>query len=64
MNALWRKISRWGDRVMAVSDDIADYLVTEYGYPREKIYLTINGIDTAQFRSAGTPDRHGRHPDG
>ena len=49
MNALWRKISRWGDRVMAVSDDIADYLVTEYGYPREKIYLTINGIDTGKF---------------
>ena len=49
MNALWRKISRWGERVMAVSDDIADYLVTEYGYPREKIYLTINGIDTAKF---------------
>ncbi|MBR5311609.1 MAG: polysaccharide pyruvyl transferase CsaB [Clostridia bacterium] len=49
MNALWRKISRWGERVMAVSDDIADYLVKEYGYPREKIYLTINGIDTAKF---------------
>ncbi len=49
MNALWRKISRWGERVMAVSDDIADYLVDEYGYPREKIYLTINGIDTAKF---------------
>ena len=49
MNALWRKISRWGERVMAVSDDIADYLVAEYGYPREKIYLTINGIDTVKF---------------
>ena len=49
MNALWRRISRWGERVMAVSDDIADYLVTEYGYPREKIYLTINGIDTQKF---------------
>lgn len=49
MNPLWRRISRWGERVMAVSDDIADYLVDEYGYPREKIYLTINGIDTAKF---------------
>lgn len=49
MNALWRRISRWGERVMAVSDDIADYLVNEYGYPREKIYLTINGIDTQKF---------------
>lgn len=49
MNALWRRISRWGERVMAVSDDIADYLVNEYGYPRDKIYLTINGIDTLKF---------------
>ncbi len=49
MNPLWRKIARWGDRVMAVSDDIADYLVREYGYPRERIYLTINGIDTRKF---------------
>lgn len=49
VNALWRRIARWGDRVMAVSEDIADYLVREYAYPREKIYLTINGIDTERF---------------
>lgn len=49
VNPLWRKISRWGERVMAVSDDIADYLVTEYGCPRERIYTTINGIDTEKF---------------
>lgn len=49
VNPLWRKISHWGERVMAVSDDIADYLVAEYGYPREKIYLTVNGIDTDKF---------------
>ena len=34
---------------MAVSDDIADYLVKEYGYPRERIYTTINGVDTEKF---------------
>ncbi len=49
VNALWRRIARWGDRVMAVSEDIADYLVREYSYPRERIYLTINGIDTEKF---------------
>ena len=48
-NALWRRISRWGERVMVVSDDIADYMETEYAYPRERIYKTINGIDTAKF---------------
>ncbi len=48
-NALLRRISRWGERVMAVSDDIADYLVDEYGYRRDRIHLTINGIDTDKF---------------
>ena len=48
-NALWRRISRWGERVMVVSDDIADYMEAEYAYPRERIYKTINGIDTAKF---------------
>lgn len=48
-NSLLRKMSRWGERVMAVSDDIVDYLVDEYGYPRDKIGVTINGIDTKKF---------------
>ena len=49
VNPLLRRISRWGERVMAVSDDIADYLVKEYNYPRERIYTTINGVDTEKF---------------
>lgn len=48
-NPLWRRLSNWGDRAMAVSFDIEDYLVKEYGFPREKIYQTINGIDTDKF---------------
>ncbi|MBR5252423.1 MAG: polysaccharide pyruvyl transferase CsaB [Clostridia bacterium] len=48
-NALLRRISRWGERTMAVSDDISDYLVDEYGYSRDRIHLTINGIDTEKF---------------
>ena len=55
MNPLWRRISRWGERSMAVSDDIADYLVSEYGYPRERIHTTINGIDTAKFSPEISP---------
>ena len=62
-NALWRRISRWGERVMVVSDDIADYMVTEYAYPRERIYKTINGIDTAKFSPStdfdGIIEKHG-----
>lgn len=49
VNKLWRKISRWGERSMAVSEDIADYLVKEYNFPRERVHLTINGVDLNKF---------------
>lgn len=49
VNPLWRRIARWGEYVMAVSDDIADYMVSEYKYPRDRISVTINGVDTKKF---------------
>ena len=66
VNPLWRRISRWGERVMAVSDDIADYLVDEYGIPRDRIHTTVNGIDTEKFSPAVSPApvlaKHGLDP--
>ncbi len=55
VNALWRRTSQWGEYSMAVSEDIADYLVREYGFRRERIFLTINGIDTAKFSPETDP---------
>ncbi len=49
LNPLWRRISRWGERTMSVSEDIVEYLVTEYGCNREHIQTTINGIDMEKF---------------
>ncbi|MBQ3179691.1 MAG: polysaccharide pyruvyl transferase CsaB [Clostridia bacterium] len=49
INPLWRRISRWGERTMSVSEDIVDYLVDEYGFARERIQTTINGIDLEKF---------------
>lgn len=49
VNPLWRRISRWGERTMSVSEDIVDYLVDEYGVPRNHVQTTINGIDMAKF---------------
>ncbi len=49
VNPLWRRLSSWGERSMAVSEDIGDYLVKEYGYPADKISVTINGIDTVKY---------------
>ncbi len=42
-------LTRWGDRSLAVSDDIKDYLIDNYGITGENIRVTINGIDTEKF---------------
>ncbi len=42
-------LTRWGDRSLAVSDDIKHYLMDHYGIPDETIRVTINGIDTEKF---------------
>ena len=44
-----RYLTNWGERTVAVSDDIKDYLIREYGLPAEHISVTINGIDTDKF---------------
>ena len=66
LGPLYRMIARWGERVMAVSDDIADYLVSGYGYPRAKIHTTINGVDCEKFSPDVSPapvlELHGLDP--
>ncbi len=44
-----RYISNWGEKVMAVSEDIKTYLMDNYGTDPEDIFVTINGIDTGRF---------------
>ena len=44
-----RYLTDWGERTVAVSDDIKAYLIREYGLPAEHISVTINGIDTGKF---------------
>ncbi|MEY8402697.1 polysaccharide pyruvyl transferase CsaB [Oscillospiraceae bacterium 44-34] len=44
-----RYLTDWGERTVAVSDDIKAYLIREYGLPAEHISVTINGIDTNKF---------------
>lgn len=44
-----RYLTDWGQRTVAVSDDIKAYLIREYGLPAEHISVTINGIDTEKF---------------
>ena len=42
-------LSNWGQKVVAVSDDIREYLMENYRVRYEDIFVTINGIDTAKF---------------
>lgn len=42
-------LSNWGDRSLAVSDDIKKYLVDNYKCNPENIRVTINGVDMEKF---------------
>ncbi len=42
-------LTRWGERSLAVSDDIKAYLVDSYGINPDNIRVTINGIDLDKF---------------
>lgn len=51
---LWKKIANWGERTIAVSDDIKQYLIDNYSLYPDNISVTINGIDSEKF-SKNTP---------
>ncbi len=42
-------ITDWGEKTVAVSEDIKKYLMDNYKIPEEDITVTINGIDTEKF---------------
>ena len=48
-SGILRYLTDWGERTVAVSDDIKAYLIREYGLSDGQISVTINGIDTDKF---------------
>lgn len=46
---LWKRIANWGERTIAVSDDIKQYLIDNYSIYPDNISVTINGIDCEKF---------------
>lgn len=48
-SGILKYITSWGDRTVAVSDDIKSYLIDNYGVPAQNIRVTINGIDSKKF---------------
>lgn len=52
---LMKKLTRWGDKTLAVSEDLKKYLLRYYPEVKEEnIYISINGIDGGKF-SKDTP---------
>ena len=57
---LLRLMSNWGQRSVAVSEDIKTYLIENYQIPADRISVTINGIDTNQFAPGPRDDELAR----
>ena len=53
--SLLSKRTKWGDRTLAVSPDIAEYLIREYRLPKERVHLVKNGIDKSFFAAKREP---------
>lgn len=45
----WRMLSNWGERALAVSYDVKQNLIDQYGMSSDNITVTINGIDVNTF---------------
>ena len=43
------RLTNWGQKTIAVSEDIKTYLMDNYAVPEQDISVTINGIDTNKF---------------
>ena len=55
---LLRRLSFWGTRTVAVSEDIRQHLLRAYGLPAERITVIPNGIDLSAFAPCEKPSPH------
>lgn len=46
---LWRKWSCWGEKTLAVSEDLREYVCENYDVASDNVSLIMNGIDTEKF---------------
>lgn len=43
------RLTSWGEKSIAVSEDVRSYLIKLYGIDPDNIFMTVNGIDTNRF---------------
>lgn len=57
-NGLMGRLSRWGSRQMAVSEDIKRYLLQNYKRVKaQNVYVSVNGVDTDKFSAEVSADK-------
>ncbi len=49
------QLTNWGQKTIAVSDDIREYLIKNYNVAERDIIVTVNGIDTGKFSPDVSP---------
>ncbi len=52
-----RYLTNWGQKTIAVSEDIKEYLIKNYDVSQRDIIVTINGIDTLKFSAETSGSR-------
>ena len=55
---LRRRLSRWGDSTISVSEDLKQYLVDQYAIAPENISVIPNGVDVRRFYPSERSDIH------
>lgn len=57
VNFILKHITRWGDKVFVVSEDIRKYIKENYDVLESDIYNTINGINLDKFKPSDMKDK-------
>lgn len=50
VNFMYKILTNWGEKTLAVSDDIRIQVIRDYKLKPENVEVTINGIDTEKFK--------------
>ena len=56
VNFLLKKITNWGEKTLAVSEDIREHAIKEYKLKPENIEVTVNGINLEKFKKQEISD--------
>lgn len=50
-NFIWKILTDWGEKTLAISEDLKQSLIEDYGLNENNIKLTVNGINSNVFNS-------------